>query len=47
MSGQSDGVSDQYPEQWEFDAIMDVAERWAITGTEAENYLIEVGFFDE
>lgn len=42
-----DGETDQYPPQWEFDAIIDVAERFGISGTEAENFLIEVGLFDE
>lgn len=44
MTG-SDEMSDQ---EWEvtFDPMHDIRERWGITMTEAENFLVEVGYFD-
>lgn len=29
--------------EWELEAIADVSDRWEIDGTEAENFLVNVG----
>ena len=33
------------PPQWELEMIADVADRWDIRGTEAENFLISAGAY--
>ena len=47
MSDESDGVipHDEIP-QWEFDVMIDLAERWQIRPTEAENQLVAWGILD-
>lgn len=39
---------DMSGEEWEytFDPMFDLEKRWGITPTEAENFLVSVGYFD-
>jgi len=42
---QADTERNRKPPQWELEMIADVADRWDIRGTEAENFLISAGAF--
>ena len=47
MSDNGDARPGRGVPQWEFEAIFEVSERWDICGTEAENFLVRAGVFDE